>query len=798
MSIVGRETELTALSRAVEALVGGGSPQVEIAGPRGAGRSTLLGSAVREARRAGAVVLSAFGDADTAHGDHGIITQLMGSLGPRAAVSASTAALLGLTRTAPVLVAVDDADQLGQSSRAWLASLSGRADRAGLMVAVVSDGVHTTLDDAELLAPRSLGIGPVTELVATTFGTRPEPEFAAEVERCTGGLPVLLSGVLDRCVAEGLTPTARDAARLPELATEVAGDRVARIVRTLPAEVAALARALAVCGPGFDFTQVCALARLRYWSPAAALGLLAGTGLVVAGEQPRLAPGTAPARVLEGMPPSARWDLHMRAARLGYRCAVDELELARILASAPPLGAPWVVPLLRVAARRAAGGGDPCLAVRHLERVLRERLDPVTRAEVVLELALNENSRAPEIADRRLARMLAEPLPPECAVVRRAAADQLFARGDAALIRRTFGALPESAPERDAASALYWTTDDALVLPPEQRLLEVPELVLAPDPPSRSAPAALICAMRGEDAELTKVLARTALGDPSSMLMSRLIAGFALVLADELTEAETALDGALFEARTRGLTAVAGRVLLARAGIRVAQARLDDAAADLDRAVSELPRANWHPDLRPLLDTSVVLVSLARGEIDRAREAAHRVSDDEIGRGYAGIWFLFARGVLASACGNAAAAVVDLEQCGARMRARKSLNAMVLSWRSEAAAAWRALGDTDRAAVLATEEMAFARRWGTPGVLARAHLNCARVGAAEEHQREAVRLLQDSPHRLLRARALLDLAETLGPRGGAALVREAGVIAATGRAVPLVARARDLGWVSGD
>jgi tetratricopeptide (TPR) repeat protein len=797
MTIVGREAEFAVLDRAVQALVGGASPMVEIVGPSGIGRSTLLWYAVSAARRAGAVALTALGDIYPAHDEHGVVTQLMEHLDRRATGLVAIAALLELAATTPVLVAVDDAHQLDQRSRTWLAGLAGRADGVPLMIVVVTDGVHTVLDGADVLAPHPLAIEPITELAAAASGAPVDTEFAEAVERCTSGLPAMLRGVLDRCVAGGLAPTAADAKTVEYLADDVGGDRVVRIMRTLPAEAAALARAIAVCGPRFDFVLMCALARLRHLSSAGALDLLVGAGLVTADEPPELAAGVTAAGVLEGMSPSARQDLHRRAARLGHRSAVDATEVARILASAPPLGTPWVVPLLRTVARREVERGKPCLAIRHLERALRERLEPATRAEVVLALATTESIHSPEIADLRLARMLLEPQPAECAEPRRAAADQLFARGDAALIRRTFGAIGESAAEWAGLTALYWVADDAPVEAPEFGLFEVPELVVAPGEPGRAGPAALICAMRGVDAELATSLARTALADPLSMLMSRVSASFALMLADEVEDATAGLDGVLVEARRRGLTAVAGRALLNRAAVRTAEGRLDDAAADLEQATAELPQANWHPDVRPLLIAATVLVRLARGEIDLAEEAAARLPDDELGLGYARTWFLFARGVLAAMCGNAAAAVEDLEETGRRLRARQALNPALVPWRSIAARAWRTLGHLDRATALSTEDLMFAERWGTRSAVARAHLTCAEVSGEDEHLRKAVQLLQGPSHPLLRAGALLDLAEAVGPGPGAPLVREAGTIAVACRAAPLITRARGLGWMPG-
>jgi tetratricopeptide (TPR) repeat protein len=790
MTIVGAEAELAVLDEAVEELRRGGSPLVEIAGPRGAGRSTLLRHAIRSARRAGVVVLSAFGDSDSLNDEYSVVSQLMQLVDGPAGGSAATATVLGLARTTPVLVAVDDADRFPHPSREWLADLGGRAD-GGLMIAAVTDGVHPVLDGARLLVPRALTTDRVTELAAA-LGTPVESEFAEAVVRATGGLPAAVREVLDRCAAERLAPVASSAAAIAGLAAEADGDRVARIVCGLPAEVAALVRAIAVCGPGFGFSLTCTLAGLRQFSPARALDVLVGAGLVTAGARPELAAGVAADRVVQGMPAAARPELYVRAARLGHRGAVDEAEVARILAATPPLGAAWVVPLLRAAARREAARGRTCLAVRHLERALREQLDPVARAELVLQLALAESVHAPEIADRRLARLLLETQPPECAEVRRAAADQLFARGDGALIRHTFGAVAESATEWDSVTSLYWINADAPVEAPEYGALEAPVLAVAPDDAGSAGVAAWVCAARGQDAELVRSLARTALADPSAMLMCRLTAATALWTTGDLADAVAGLEGVLGEARRRGLIAVTGRALLMRAVVRTAEGRLDDAEADLERAAAEMPR--WHRDVRLLLGAAETQLRVARGEIDRAEEAMSGVLDTDVGFVFFRVAFDFARAMVAVARGDAEQAAGLLDRCAIRLRATNAENPALLPWRSLAAGAWRALGHPGRAAALAAEELELARRWGVPSTMARAHLSCAAAGDAEHHLREAVRLLRDSPYRLLRAEALLGLAEVVGTSGGAPLVREAGMIAVACRAAPLLTRARGLGW----
>ena len=332
---------------------------------------------------------------------------------------------------------------------------------------------------------------------------------------------------------------------------------------------------------------------------------------------------------------------------------------------------------------------------------------------------------------------------------------------------------------------------------PERGLLEVPELTACPGEPDRAGAAAWLCASKGEDLELTRSLARAALAGPSAMLMGRVGACGALVLTDDLDEALAGLDLVLADARRLGLTAVTSRALVLRAKVMMSLGRIEDAAHDVERAGAVLPIEDWHPDVRPLFAAMDAVLSLQRGLPDRAEAVVAAVSRRELGFGHSTTVFLFVLAVLASMRGDAHTALAHLEECGRRSRARQTLNPALLPWRSAAAEALRALGDRERADALSAEELAHAQQWGAPSALAVAHLSRAAFTSRHEHLHEAVRVLRDSPCLLLRAGALLDLAQVVEPSTAQPLVREAAQIAVTCRSTPLITRARDLGWVPG-
>jgi len=787
--LLDRAAELAALDDAVEALGSNVPSVIEIAGTSGTGRSALLAHAIRRARRRGLVVAVT----DVPAAEEGAppiaatVLRRLSRLGQANAVGSphvsgtAAAALLRLARTAPVLLAVDDADRLDELSRDWLAQLARRVDGRAIAIIVVTDAVRCLLNPALVLRTRPLPPRIVTNLVTARFGNRVD---AGAVARLTGGVPAVLRAVLD-----GLSD---DAGELEELAAEAHGDLAVRTAAALPSEVTRLLQVIALCGPWFDVDLMCELAGLSDVPPSCALDLLTGAGLITV-EPLRLAAGIEDWRLLARMPRQDRDDLHVRAACLGYRAAVSESGLARVLATAPPLGEPWVVPVLRGAARRAVEKNLPPVAAQHLERALREPVTPDVRAELVLELAVVESRFAPEAGDRRLARMLLETQPPECAHVRLAAADQLFARGDTALVRRTFGAVRSSGVERDCLAAMYGLVDDA---PFEAGQLDVPPLPAAPLDPQRAGPAAWLRVMRGDDAALARRLARTALTAPAAALIPRLYACMALAYTDDVDEAVAGADAVLADARRLGLTAVVSQALVVRALAITMAGRPREAAIDLSAALSELAPAHWHADLRPMLVAFEILISVECGQAGRVAELP-AVPADALGSGHARTLMLFAQAGLALTRGETDVALAHAEECGRWMAARRWLNPAPLPWRSMIATVLHARGDTERAVRLCTEEVDHARAWGVPGALGRAHLRRAAVSGDRDDLREAVRLLRKSPSRLARATALLDLAEFEEARAAAPLVREAADIAVRNRADHLIDRARRLGWVPG-
>ena len=163
-------------------------------------------------------------------------------------------------------------------------------------------------------------------------------------------------------------------------------------------------------------------------------------------------------------------------------------------------------------------------------------------------------------------------------------------------------------------------------------------------------------------------------------------------------------------------------------------------------------------------------VALERGEIEAAERAAER---DGTGRRAGGPALLRPLPgqprAAARRPGRDYAGLEDLLRCGARLHAPRHRRAG--DWRPFAAQALAEVGESERAAALAHEQIELARGLGASGALGRALRTAGTAIGGDEglaHLEEAVKVLHHSPARLEHAHALADLGAELGGAGGGA------------------------------
>ena len=171
---------------------------------------------------------------------------------------------------------------------------------------------------------------------------------------------------------------------------------------------------------------------------------------------------------------------------------------------------------------------------------------------------------------------------------------------------------------------------------------------------------------------------------------------------------------------------------------------------------------------------------MEQGELDVAEEELGRLGPEAERGSLIGALVRFARGRLRAEQGRVHDALEDFLAVGTGLTRVEVLSPGYVPWRSEAALEYLALGDRERAARLAAEELELARTFGAPralGVAMRAAGIASGGDEGEQLLRDAAATLERGEARLERARTLADLAAMLRRRNqrtrARALLREA-------------------------
>ncbi|TCO44767.1 helix-turn-helix transcriptional regulator [Actinocrispum wychmicini] len=782
-TLIERDAELAVLDQLVLDVLAGRSAFVVVQGPPGVGRSALLAEAAGLAEQVGLPV----GLARCAPGERrlDVPAQLLAALAPEQPPPDAHIGLRDLTPGAcdrGLVLVVDDLHRADPESLCWLAGIVGRLQDRPVLVAVsVNTAAPAVLDvdslGATVLQVRPLSANGVRWIVHTHSGTDVSEKVVAAVTESVDGNPAVLRATLGRGAHGRL-----NAQRIRAAAAEVRAEHLDRIVGDLPDTWISVLRASVAGGEDLPFTGVCRLARVSRAAAIDIFAALAGTGLVA---------GTAVEPSARG-PVMSTMDLHGRAALFGEAVEIahdmgfpDET-VGRMLLAAPPIGRPWAIEALRVAAGRAQEAGLDALAADLLTRALREPMSAPVRAAVLLELSTVELLTNPEAGDRRLDRLLRETDGADLGAYRITAADLLVCRGDTTLVDRAIAAAARrpgiGAAERDSVLALSAVAEDARHGASELVLPVLPELPELPDDPAQAGVAAWRVAARGRHLARCRALARKALAGNTDgwPFAPRVAAVKALFLAGEAEEATARLDEVVAGARRRRARPAVGLALATRAELMLHRGLLDEATRDLHAATAEVPRQRWHAGTLPRLVAVEILIDLERGMVERAEMVAAAPMPATSVGSLGWTYLLFARGLLTLAGGQPSAAALLLTECGRRLAADQWRNPALLAWRSFAAIAHQACGHLNTAARLIEEETALAYTWGVPGPIGLAHL-CGGLAFGDAvgltRLGKAAQALRDGPHRLLHTRAVIELAAARLAAGQhtdvSALLREA-------------------------
>lgn len=693
-------------------------------------------------------------------------------------------------RRRPALVVIRDSRWLDEPSRRWLRAFVRRLP--GLGVAVLFGGVHVSEQDdwlgvravRDLIPPAEVALCDLTRCevsrgIEATLGATPDAGFTDAALRLSAGRPEVLDDMLRLLRAGGCKPVS---ALVPELAGAAASawaERAAYVLSELGDDATAVLRAVAVCGGLLELPLVYTLVEPFTMSAARMRAVLDASGLTVAcGDRLRMVAPQVTDRLLAGMPADERADLHARAAGLAHLAGAADEHVADLLLPARPVGARWAVHRLRQSSAALCRLGRYERAGEHLARALDEPMAPALRARLGVELAGVEAVTAPEAGDRRLtelARLDGSGSVPAAV----SAIDLCLARGDADRARRSVLHVLENGGGvmRERLLALGALADGMRSHPAEPALPGMPALPPSPAFPMQAGAAAWSLAVRGLDRRAVVSLARAALSADDGEVMPRLVACQALVLADELDEAEAALDHLVGGLRGGLATAALSRVLVARAELHLRRGWIDLATRDGRHAENVLPMSSWHPLVLPQLLALRIMIDVESGRTASALELAAAPVPAGAEAGPYWPFLLFARALTAWADGRPADAAELLHHCGGTLVRQGWPNPALLPWRALTVHVSVQTGDHDRARRMVAEEVSLARRWGSPAALGWAELTRlladtgdARQGGPDDEDRirgmrDAVAMLRRPHGRISLGWALAELAQGQLARG---------------------------------
>ncbi len=784
---------------------------VALRGPAGIGKSTVLELGTEAARAQGFAVARARAGELESSIPFGVVRQLVESPALQEAVgaardgpAAAALAVLGgsdagpdpasimhafwwivaeAAEEQPLALVVDDAHWADTPSLAWLAYVGRRsADHALLSLLAARPILGNPSLDAlladrtvTLLDPAPLGSAAIAEIVRSTVGTTPSEDFVAACVSTTGGNPLYLHELLVSARGSAVEPDDAGARRLHDLGPASIAMSVIARCRSAHPRGERLAEAVAALGEHAELRHAAEVAGLTMTESARVVEALV-TWDVFAPDKPlRLRHPVLRAAVLEALSWPRRAELHANAARVLSAEGADAETIAVHLLETEPAGDAAAADVLLAAGRTARTRGDVTLAHALLSRALAEPPAPDIRPEADLELGVvgldagdaGAIERLHAVAghagvpsERRAEAVIAAARAMPIGPARVAFLEQSlgsFEHDDRevrllleseVLLAGMYGGRPEDVIGRAAGLAAEVsegrTRGERLVLEALVRLAvydnrpigEVLRLIepvarhtIEDDPAGAVHSSGVIALLSAYGRTGTaRALAQQLLdrgvrtGSVVERLSGETLLGVAIAYDGDLATAETLLSGfgdtdreRLFGGKAAEQIQFAMPVLVDRGRLAAGEAMLDD----------------W-PDS-----------SIEKDSFDWGRVLA-------------------ARAMLRLAQRRYHEAVADATRAG-EFQARFGMarcNHALLPWRPLAAVAHFGTGDRAAATALSDETLRIAREFGEPRLLGIALRVKALMGArrdAERLLREALGLLESTPHRVEVARVLVDL-----------------------------------------
>lgn len=823
------------LTDTVEAACAGNGSMVLLEGPSGIGKSRLLQAVTELGSEQGALVLTTSGGELEREYPFGLVRRMLESRVARCSAAEREHLFRGYARAAedllrpsvhgvgsavadefplvhslywllanlaedqPVVVVADDLQWADELSLRFLHYLSQRlAELPVILVGAVRTGdpaaeselvLRLTAQANTVIRLSELSVEAVRELLGTLLPERVgDEELVSSCWSLTRGNPFLLHELTSSISAGGAIPTSDLSAADPgSAAPESVGVNVMLRLSRLGESAVALARAVAVLGPGGTPDDACRVAGISYAEAAEAAERLRAAQILTEGPDLGFHHPVIRTAVYLKFPSRERTEAHALAAQLLHDRGADLEQVAMHLVRGTPTGEPWARTALQYAARGAGRKGAPAIAVAYLRRALTMPVtDPHANAELLVDLGLMEAAAGEQssLVHLELAlQLLDDP---------RARGEALYALGQTLfrygrpaealpLFRR--GADELSGIDRDLALRLeagYMASAAYLIdRAPDAhaRLTELAGTFGEPDtlsPPERllALQLAVFRAMSVPGCGDHVALIRSALGDgvqlwrdtSDGMTISHVILALTWCGAPSLAAATA--ERVLEEARERGDALIYAEVRLGRCLAMYALGRIGEAMADAQSAIEGMQRG-WSSTV-PAPQGVLAYCHLDRGELDEAdkllRDTELQLREGEVR--LLNVWFYMARGRLRLARSEAAEARNDFLHVGSLLETNGYANPgfMLAPWRSHAGLAAAALGRNEEAAELIDADIAAAREFGARTALGAALRSRALIspsGPDVELLSESAEILDDEEA------SILELAMTLTELGAA-------------------------------
>lgn len=821
-SLVERERELGRLEAVLRATQEGAGVTVVIEGPAGIGKTSLLAIAKERAAVGGMTILQARGSILEREYGMGVARQcfdpilrtrpdreelLQGAArlaesvlleAPDELTPAPVGVLHGLywlsanlADRAPLLVVVDDAHWADEPSLRFLAYLARRVEslRVALVIATRSDEAGAWADpltelrsdpSTEVVQPGPLPPAGVEAFLHSLSAGPVEHGFARACHEATGGNPFLLGELARSLQAEDVPFTAAGVPRVAETTPPTVARAVRARLEPLGEGSKALALAVSTLGDEVELDLAADLVELSMGHAAAAADKLARVGILVDATPLRFYHPLVAAAVRVGLTAAERVAAHARAAELLRARGAGPERVALQLMHAPPVGDQAVVGDLRAAAERARARGAPSTAAALLRRAIAEPPAMAQRAVVLCELADAEYAAG---GNRDAYAHFEE--------AHRAAADAstrgrallgLFHTGlgthaewreVTALAERT---LPEvAAHDRELALRLQAISllTGAGTQAGQTRIIRESRALSGATPGEAIVLGHLAEARVGTGASAAEIgdIAERAARQADALVeegaTQLVLTGIMLPLrwADRLDAAQDLLDRAAAIAQRRGSTIEFASVLCERSLVHRRAGRLIEAEADARSAIAAAgdPGVVRRNALTPLLACLVEQGRVA----DAARELAAHHAGEEIRDAPALTALLLERMRLRTARGDHQRALADWKEAVRRADRLRGLNPGWIPDIVAAAEVHHALG-LQEAQDLTAKALDLARQWDTSSSMGEALHARARLAGGDDSidmLRKAVELLEQSPARLVLARALVTLGGRLRRAG---------------------------------